>query len=313
MQSYTSTLDHVYIKGMNESVLTSLLHTIPSSLSTKVFLVLLLIFGLKSLKSQEIDKNYELGDKIIHSKEAAVADSLFNEIIVQIILDEINMILEHRGFDIKTENPLLKKAAVDQASYMALTETDLLTRKEKGKQNTGERIAFYGGSKNGVELSSKTAIGKGNTYFSYAKIADEMVFRWFANSKKAELIEKNHFNLVGVGAMLDKEKRKVYVSLVLGNYKSLNQGADLINELSVPYPTKNYGLEPPTAANCKNINRLQHLSNLHSNLKVEGNTIYFETDDIRPLNKLLREKKDGLAVDILLNEQFQCNGPNRID
>ena len=52
---------------------------------------------------------------------------------------------------------------------------------------------------------------------------------------------------------------------------------------------------------------------LHNGLTVEDNVIYFETENVRTIKKLIGNKKDGLAIDILQKEQFDCKNPNIID
>lgn len=267
----------------------------------------------QAANSQEIEKNYLVGSRVINSKEEAFPNEFFEEVIQRLVLDEINTVLEKKGLDTKIENKLLKQAAIDQAEYMAQIEDDELDRKEKGKETTQDRIAFYGGAKQGDELAGKTNINKGKIPYTYAKIADEIVFRWFSSSKRADLIEDIGYNLVGVGAKLDSRQRKVYVSLVLGNYKSFNEGVAYKDQLEIPYTSKTYGLSAPNGLNCKKVFRQENLNAFQKGLSVEGDVIYFETNNVRTIKRLIRKKKDGLAVDILQKNQFPCASPNILD
>jgi hypothetical protein len=279
------------------------------------FTFVFFVFNLTalSIQGQEIEKNYLIGDRVYNSLEEATPNEFFEELIQRIVFDEINILLEKKGLDPKTENDILKNAALDQAGYMAQIEDDELLRKEKDKETTGDRISFYGGSKQGDELSGKTNISKGKIPYTYAKIADDIVFRWFASSKKAALIENIGYNLVGIGAKLDSKERRIYVSLVLGNYKSFNEGIAYKDQLELPYSEKTYGLTEANPLNCKKVFRQENLNDFQKNLYVENNIIYFETDDIRPIKRLIRKKKDGLAVDIIQKNQYACSGPNIVD
>lgn len=275
--------------------------------------ILIVLLASTNVKAQELNVSYQIAGREIHSMNPAILDTLFEEVICRLVLDEINSVLESRGLYPKTEVELLKKAAVDQAVYMAQNNDDGISRNEKEKKLTGDRITFYGGSKHGTELTGKTLIAKGTTNYSYAKIADDIVFRWFSSSKTKALIEDLAYPIIGVGAKADAEAKRVYVSLVLGNYKSFNQGATLAHQLPLPFSTKTYGLKEPENGNCKKVQRIDNLAKYQKNLTVEAGIIYLETDDIKTLQKLLSDKKDGLAVDIIQREQFPCNGPNIID
>ncbi len=284
---------------------------------TPYFLVLplftLLQFGFFNLGAQEIDKTYIIGELVINSKDEADPDQFYEKVVEEIIFDKINYLLEKRGFEQKQKSELLKLAANDQADYMAMTGNTELVRDDKTNITTGDRIEAFGGSRVGAELSSKNNIKKGKIPYTYAKIADDIVFKWFASTKKAKLFEGYEYNLIGISVKLDSRKRKVFTSVVLGNYKSFNEGPKYVSNLLVPYTKKTYGLKPKDPVFCKKVNRYENLIDLQKGLYVEDNAIYFETDNLRSLKKLIDKKKDGLAVDILQKEQFSCAGPNIVD
>ncbi len=266
-----------------------------------------------NLVAQEIDKTYIIGKLVISSKDESDPDHFHENVIEEIIFDQINYLLEKRGFEKKQKNDLLKLTAKEQAEYMALAENDDIIRDDKTNKTTGDRIESFGGSRYGKELTSKNSIKKGKIPYTYAKIADDIVFRWFKSSKKVSLFEGYEHNLIGISVKLDERKRKVYTSVVLGNYKSFNEGPKYASNLQIPYTNKTNGLKPNDPIFCKRVNRHKGLINLQKGLYIEDNAIYFETDDLRSLKKLIGKKKDGLAVDILQKEQFNCTCPNIVD
>jgi hypothetical protein len=288
-------------KSSNQSLLLSILS-------------FLLFFGWGQLsQAQEIEKTYLIGTQSINSFDKANLDSFPIEVIKNIAFDQINAVLEKKGLEPKTIHPLLQKAAQDQADYMAAIEDDQLVRKEKSKATTGDRIAFYGGSRMGAELSGKTAVKKGDVPYSYAKIVDDVVFRWFSAAKKADLLESIQYNLIGAGAAMDTTKKRVYLSVVLGNYKSFNEGANLTYNITLPYSTKNYGLQPFDPSKCKKVLKRENINELQKGISVEDNVIYFESADVKSLKKIISKYKDGLAVDLLQKKQFDCKRPNVVD
>jgi len=274
----------------------------------------LLFIGWEQLsQAQEIEKTYLIGTQFINSFDKATLDSFPIEVIKSIAFDQINTNLEKKGLEPKTIHPLLLKAAQDQAEYMASIEDDQLIRRDKSKATTADRIAFYGGSRMGVELTGKTNIKKGDTPFTYAKIVDDLIFKWFAAAKKAEMLESIQYNLIGVGAAIDTTKKRAYFSVVLGNYKSFNEGDSLTYNITLPFSTKNYGLQPFDPSKCKKVLKRETINDLQKGLIVEDKVIYFETSDIKALKKIISKKKDGLAVDILQKKQFDCARPNVVD
>ncbi|MBI9069096.1 MAG: hypothetical protein JEZ09_17495 [Salinivirgaceae bacterium] len=281
-----------------------------------IFLTIAIQFHHSSLIAQnysQTNKAYVVGNTVINSTDNANSDLFYEEVIEEIIFDEINRILATRGFDLKTKDTLLQKAAEDQAIYMLSINDDEIIQENKKKQTTGDRILFYGGSKNGCELVKKTNISKGKIPYTYGKIASDIVFYWFSNTKKSEILEDISLNRIGISAKLDDKKRKVYVSVVFGNYKSHNEGPKHLEELPVAYTTKSYGLDDNNPLYCKKIDRKDDLLDLQANLSVEGNAIYFETDNIKNIKRIIRKKKDGLAVDILQKEQYSCGSANIVD
>jgi len=287
---------------------------LPTLLNTTPLLLLFLTFGISNNSiSQEIEKTYIIGELVVNSKDEALSDPFYEVIVEEIIYDQINSLLEKKGFDLKEKNNLLKMVADDQAKFMAKVGNEDIIREDKEKKTTADRVEAYGGSRFAEELTSKNNIKNGKIPFTYAKIADDIVFKWFTSPKSAKLLETNEFNIIGISVKLDELKRKIYTSLVLGNFKTFNEGPKFISNLSVPYSEKTYGLIAEDPIYCKKILKDENLMDLQKGLSVEGNAIYFETNNLRTFKKLIDKKKDGLAVDILQKQQFSCASPNIVD
>ncbi len=263
--------------------------------------------------SQELEKSYIIGNQTISTKDTIDTENFYTKVLESLILDQMNLMLEKKGVDQKSINEILQKAADSQSSYMSDIDAETVIQNDKKLSGTSERITFFGGSRYGQEITAKTPITKGASPYTYARVADDILFRWFSSPKKAELIENSYFNLVGLSVSLDSEHKKVFVSLVLGNYQSLNEGIAYKEQLKIPYTTKTFGLNPPEKELCKKVFRLENLYDLQKGLHTEGSQIYFETENNSQLKKIIRDKKDGLAVDIIQRTQFDCHHPNIID
>jgi len=275
-------------------------------------LVLILIANNLIVKGQN-NKVYLIDDVVINSSDDIDAEKFNAKAIEVILLDKINEVLAGRYKQTLKENELLKNSALDQAEYMAQLQEEKLTQTDKEKETTANRLQYYGGSKNAIEITDRNAISKGKIPYSYGKVCEDIVIRLFNSSKTAIVFENDEFDLIGVGAKLDAEKKKVYVSFVLGNYKSFNEGVGFKDKLTVPYSEKTYGITESDPVFCKRIYRMNNLNQFQQGLSVENGIIYFQTDDVSEIKKIIKKKKDGLAVDVIQKDQFSCGTPNIVD
>ena len=222
--------------------------------NSSIKIILLFVFiGLLTtqLIGQEINKRYTIDSTTVNSKDKIDPEAFNETLLEEIIFDQINFYLENEQFDSKQKNNVLTLASKDQATYMAFVESARLIRDENVKTETIDRLIAFGGSGYGKEIISKNSIINGKIFYSYAKIANDIVFKWFASSKTSKLIKGYQFNLIGIGVKLDEKQRKVYTSVVLGNFKSFNDGPKYLSNLQIPYSTKTYGLTTQNASLCK--------------------------------------------------------------
>jgi len=206
----------------------------------------------------------------------------------------------------------LTSAAMFQADYMAENEQLTLDNSKK-KKTTVLRVKKYGGSKNVVELITKEAIGKGKTFFTYRELAFKIVSKWLRDSKQKVFLNDPKYNIAGIGANIGKRQKDIYVSVIFGNYTSLNTGAKERNVLAVPFTKKQYKLKSYDNTICKDCEKFNDYDNLLKGLNIEDGKIYLSYNYIKNFKKLIKNKKDGLAIDIIQKGQFPCTGSNIID
>lgn len=276
-----------------------------------VFLIIL-IHLFSNLYSQsdiiEFNTNYSQSDldKYIYA-ENFEADLLQNLIFIQ-----LNKQLVFNNKEPLMLSQLLKNAAEDQAEYMAYHEDARIEQGGK-KSTTKDRLIFYEGSGFGYEYVQKFSTSKGKESYSYKQMAEEIVFKWFNTKKSMELINDSRFVIAGIGVRLDEVGKRAYVSIVLGNYKSYNKGANRRSEMELPFTTKRYGLYPYEDRACKACDKFKNIERLNNGLFVRDGKIYFKHDNLKEFKRLIRKPKDGLAVDIIQKEQYSCIGDNIID
>lgn len=273
-----------------------------------LFFVILIFFVFFSKIS--ISQKTNLADTLKYAQE--LNPEKFDEtIFINLLSNEIN---KHRikfELDSLVYEETLTLSAKDNALYMA--ENDEETTEEKGKyKTTGDRITKNGGSKFGFELVKKLQIKKSTGYSTYKEVVDEIMFKW-TTGKKLEILDDKNLIFLGIGTSFDKANKKIFVSAVFGNYKSFNKGANLKNKLPLSFSTKKYGIKPYDFTNCKKCNSYKNIQELQSNLFVRDSKIWFKTDNIKKLKQLIKNPKDGFAVDIVQKTQYNCENENIID
>lgn len=240
------------------------------------------------------------------------ADDYDAQLLELLIFKQLN---KQRVFNNKEPlmfSKLLKYAAEDQAEYMSIRDEATLVQ-SGNKATTKDRLLFYEGSGIGEEFVLKLNASKGKELYTYKQISDEIIFKWFNNKKSFDPIINPDYVLTGIAARVDEAGRRVYVSIVMGNYKSYNRGAKRRDEMNIPFSTKKYGLLDFNAKACKTCEKYKNLENLTDGLFIRDGKIIFKFDKIKDFKKLIHKPKDGLAIDIVQKEQYSCVGDNIID
>lgn len=273
-------------------------------------ILLLLSF---TLKSQNKSQTYLVGNQVVNTSDLVNPKNFNAKAIETIVLDKINKVLKSRNKETFIENNILKSASALQARYMASIDDETLEQKNRDFATTALRVEKSGGSNQAKEFTEKVSFRRNSVFYSYEKLCSSVILDIFSSSKKTILLEDSGFHLIGISAEMNEKKNKIYISIVLGNFKSLNEGVAFKDKLKKPYSHKLYGLKPYQHSDCNRLRRNKNLYRLQKGLVVENGTIFFETDNVKALRRVIRKNKDALAVDILQKEQFTCENPNIID
>jgi len=234
-------------------------------------------------------------------------ESIFNTAIV----DAINSERQKQDLTKLDTNTVLSKACTDYAIYLANID-DAKPGLGGKKQTPAYRLKRYGGSANNfVELCVKANLKKGKESQTYADLANDIVYKWF-NSKSAEDLKSQQYLLLGIASKTDVANKKVYISLMLGSYSTINSGQSLVKTSGLNISVKNQGLKPYDAKVCKSCDRFRNIDTLQHGLTVEGNNIYLVTQ-LKFIKRIIKNPNDGIAVDIVLKNQYPCNGDNILD
>ncbi len=277
-------------------------------LTIRIFTLALaiLLLGTFQIQSQEVasyapdEQNYE---QLIDIDQ-------FNPLLMQfLILGELNIARKKEGIDEYKAERRLTYAARSQAAEMA----------ESGeyKVNDQSEFADYVIEQEGTfqvnGVTYRLPVKSGKEYLSYKQVATNVVTKWLETAKYAKIIMNPSKIFIGIGAELDLEGRKVYFSLINGNYFSFKNDASAAELMEFPPSTKDHGLMPYEAKLCGKAERY-NLYKLQQGVSVEDGIIYFETENLKELKKIIkRDSRDGLSIDIIQKEQYPCDADNLID
>ncbi len=278
------------------------------------FIFIVLTFSI-NIWGQTGDK-YLIGNQVLDANESIDPKYFSEELLEKLIFIQINQIRTERGYDPYDNSELLFKAAKLQANYMSKIGDD--THDNKDYETTTERLKHFGGSGRGLELVEKEMIKKRGIYYTYKQLASNIAFGWFNSSRDSKYLYSDEYTLTSVGVAMGKKKRKVYISLILGNFLAGNEGAKHIGSLPIEITEPRLffwkRLHHYDDRICRKTDRLENLSLLQSALTIKnGKEIYLDFDNAWTLKRFLRERKDGLAIDIIIKDQYLCGVPNKVD
>jgi len=252
-------------------------------------------------------------ERIAEYTQEIVPDNFDTLLFRDAVLFFCNKELKHLGYRTLEPHQALTQAAQPYSLFLAESGESKPGLGGK-KQALSYRLSLSGGAlPNTEEIAGKFAIAKGKEKLYYDTVAVAIVYKWF-NSKYLETIANDNLVYIGIGASIGTARKKVYIDVILGNYSSINKGADLVSKHPLLATTTNYKLLPYDQKICKGTKKIKNLQRFQQNLTVDSNrTIYFETEEYKQFSKLLKLSQNAIAVDILQKSQFECSHENIID
>ncbi|MFL5752923.1 MAG: hypothetical protein ACJ76F_05910 [Bacteroidia bacterium] len=229
----------------------------------------------------------------------------------RLLLHELNKFRVTNGLDsFDLDETVLVKAAGSSAAEMA--------KNEKADANLSvktipKRIKKAGGTTKGQELVIASPIGKGKSEMAPKDIVKTVFQKWSLGKKEKEVILNPASVYIGISAQPDQQSKRLYVSVVFGNFQSFNAGVKKKSELAVPFNTKSKSLKDPEARKCKNCEKFKDAETLQRGLYVENGKVYLKYDNLKNLKRLLKKSSDALAVDIVQKDQYSKADYNIMD
>lgn len=227
-----------------------------------------------------------------------------------LLLQNINKFRLQNNVDTLTIDSILLGASEISSSSMAENE------KADSKQlstTTPANIKRAGGSNKGEEVIIVTPLGKGKNQLPPSAVVNVIMAKWISSLKEKTVLLNSCYTGVGIGCGMDPEEKRAYVSVVLGNFRSHNDGAKHKKEMKAPFNNKSKKFLEPDPKHCKNCDKFKDFEALQAGLTVEVGKVYLTYNNLKALKRLLKKSTDALAVDVVQKEQFSKENYNIID
>jgi uncharacterized protein YkwD len=229
------------------------------------------------------------------------------------LLKVLNKLRTDNKLDSVEFNEILSKASRIQADDMAQNGKAEL-KNSKGKYGTtAKRVIAMGGTNKAEEIVLTTGIVKGKGVFTAQEFADVVFYKWRTSKIPQRIIKNPDYLYASPSVTLDEAGKKAYISIVFGNFKTFNTGADKKKELPVPFTSSNKKLKAPEERSCNACKKFKDYDGLAKGLYVENGKIFIKYDNLKSLSKFIRNSNDGLAVDVVQRAQYENPAYNILD
>lgn len=226
----------------------------------------------------------------------------------QEVLRLVNALREEKGLSVLQLNDELQKAAIGHSLYMA--KNKVLSHEEKsGSVKTPEKRVKKAGGKD------FESVGENILYLSPEELpvkrkqvndlALALFSQWKSSPPHYANMINGEYSHTGFGFAIDEKESRLYATEVFGK-----KGVRVEGQLS----KNGFGIQQGTT-NCNLLlgNKSNLVTNIGNAIRVEGNEVILYYHNIEKIKQLFDQPKDGIAVDIILDEQLECGHPNELD
>lgn len=281
-----------------------------------LFTFFLLIFSNLSFAQTE-NPYQDFNPEQLKSKKDYVKNFAPNNfrhaILYNCFQDMVNAAREQYAFcpAMKTEIHL-DSAATMQAEFQASKEEKTIENISPYR-TTAQRLRKYGLGTFGTELASKAKATLGTAEYSYYDLCLELIRPLLKNLKTASVLLDRQYTYLGFGYEFDKYMKNTYVSLILANDRTFNEGRVIGFAKDLPYTRSKMGLQGYDEQLCRKCMTDKNLEILSECLSVKDNTVYFSHDDSKVLRRIIGKEGDAIVLDFVQHSQYKCDGNDQVD
>lgn len=240
------------------------------------------------------------------------------ELLQSLYIDQFNSFRKSIQAPEVSPDPILLKAAQDQAAYC--TKMNLVTHyqaENNKKYGPKKRVEFYHGTHPIVgenclmtflfvpakdEHTQKTT-----TISTYGQLAKGLFQQWKNSPIHYQNMINNAFTQTGIAVSIYENKKVIYATQVF----ACAQYAPPHNALK--YSDTTWGVKEHQEGKCKSYGEYDFLTTVLANyLVASGDNIFLYYQDEKIIKSLLAGPRDGLAVDLVFKDQFFCDRPHSL-
>ncbi|MCC7533159.1 MAG: hypothetical protein IT246_04405 [Bacteroidia bacterium] len=252
-----------------------------------------------------------------------------------LILNHINSQRISNNLEEVIIGEVVDNAAQDQANYCATIHQETNVQKESKKIDAANRVAFYGGIKNGAPqeiIISEAIKNSRGTEYGLEELKNKVIKKLDRTTIRRIYLRPDLY-YIGARAAIDQINGKVYVCIVMGDINIANNASSHSKDLDKNYKIKKHAFhwwlrKVGCKINCvfgkcdegTVCNAYDDLKELFNKVEIdkgfyikdgklylkESFKKYFSSDE-RNTTKLLSDNNDRLIVYIIEKSQFPCN------
>jgi len=211
------------------------------------------------------------------------------------LLEVVNKYRVEQGYQPLALDGILRLAAKDQARYIKavkkLTHDQLFTGKETPKERVSSHNGVFGA------LIENLAIVQIQADY---EVQAQAIWDYWKTQKAGRNLTNPIHAFMGAFFVADPTSNELYVVQILAGkpFKAF-QGEEIIEDA--------FSIQAYDATSCHIIAENPYLtSDLPLHLRLFGSSIYLEYHDKAVLQEIINGPRDGLAIDIIHKDQFEC-------
>lgn len=237
------------------------------------------------------------------------------EYLHELLLEKLNSYRSENGLATLQAEKKLSRAARLQADWMlkkgrALPHPSSSFGANQRIKRYRAMHAYVNESLLSVGVHDKTKIAgqKGKVILSsYRELADAILQSWINDKKASKNLLDDNVYFFGIAFTFDEKKKSIYTSMLLASEKYDLPYTSIIPQHA--YKLQTYSRSKCNAFLAANPNLPELMAN---NIIIEGKNIYFYFHDLAFFKNNFKKRKDALAADIVVREQYSCKTGNKL-
>ncbi|PKP43770.1 MAG: hypothetical protein CVT95_11805, partial [Bacteroidetes bacterium HGW-Bacteroidetes-12] len=269
----------------------------------KYYLLLFFILFQSLSKAQESD-------------DALKIKKLNKSYLASLLTEKINELRKKENQHPLKIDTKLTEIAFDQTEYNLKSGKPDFIQTNKKKATLSDRIIFFealhgNAAENTIKISLEMKVkieGEKSRRLlkSYQELVNYIVESWLKDKNSKATIFNTYYYTIGTGISVDKKEKSIYINQIFAT-------EPFVLPSGVPTVKDDYKIEPYNKTKCNDFERsYSYLPELMSdNIFFRNGEIFFFFHDLALLKNVLKDNKDGIALDIINKNQFECGSGNK--